>query len=102
MTVSSKISQEKVNSLKAMGAKVIICPSNVKPDDPRSYYKRAEQLNREIENSFYINQNFNLDNSRAHYLTTGKEIWEQNGRKNHSSHRQYGHRGHTMRNGPVH
>lgn len=77
LTVTSKISQEKTNLLKAMGAKVILCPKSVKPDDPRSYYMRAKQFAKEIPNSLYLNQNFNTDNCEAHYLSTGPEIWEQ-------------------------
>ncbi len=76
LTVTSKISQEKINLLKAMGARVILCPKSVKPEDPRSYYMRAKQLAKEIPNSLYLNQNFNTDNCEAHYLSTGPEIWE--------------------------
>ncbi len=77
LTVSSKSSQEKINLLRAMGAKVVVCPKDAKPEDPRSYYSRAVQLSKDIEGAYYINQNFNLDNSEAHYNTTGPEIWEQ-------------------------
>lgn len=76
LTVSSKASEEKISLLKAMGAEVIICPSNAEPDDPDSYYSRAVQLSKDIPNSFYLGQNFNLANSEAHYKTTGPEIWE--------------------------
>ncbi|MCB0569190.1 MAG: cysteine synthase family protein [Phaeodactylibacter sp.] len=75
LTVSSKASQEKLALLRSMGAEVIVCPANVEPEDPRSYYSRAEQLAKDIPNSFYLGQNFNLDNSAAHYHTTGPEIW---------------------------
>ncbi len=77
LTVTSKISEDKLNNLRAMGAEVVLCPQDAKPNDPRSYYRRAEQLAREIPNAYYINQNFNPDNGEAHYLSTGPEIWEQ-------------------------
>lgn len=76
LTLTSKASKEKISLLKSMGAEVLVCPANVAPEDPQSYYSRAEQLSREIPNSFYIAQNFNKDNAEAHYLTTGPEIWE--------------------------
>lgn len=76
LTVTSKASQEKLALLRALGAEVVICPADAEPEDPRSYYSRAEQLVREIPNSFYLGQNFNLDNSAAHYYTTGPEIWK--------------------------
>ena len=81
LTLTSKVSREKIDCLQAMGAEVIICPKEAKPDDPRSYYKVAERKAREIPNSLYINQNFNTENARAHYLSTGPEIWEQTGGK---------------------
>jgi cystathionine beta-synthase len=76
-TMADKQSQEKINILKAVGAEVIVCPTNVAPDDPRSYYSVARKLNREIPNSFYPNQYDNLSNTAAHYETTGPEIWKQ-------------------------
>ncbi len=76
-TVSDKQSQEKINILRAVGAEVVVCPTNVEPDDPRSYYSVAKRLNREIPNSFYPNQYDNLSNTAAHYETTGPEIWRQ-------------------------
>jgi cystathionine beta-synthase len=76
LTVSSKASNEKLALLRSMGADVIICPADAAPEDPRSYYSRAEQLSRDIPNSYYLAQNFNLNNSGAHYTTTGPEIWE--------------------------
>ncbi len=76
-TLSDKQSQEKINILRAMGAEVIVCPTNVPPTDPRSYYSVARKLNEDIENSFYPNQYDNLSNAKAHYETTGPEIWEQ-------------------------
>ena len=77
LTVTSKISEDKLNNLRAMGAEVVLCPQDVKPEDPRSYYRRAEQLSKEIPGAYYINQNFNPENGEAHYLSTGPEIWEQ-------------------------
>ena len=76
LTVTSKISKEKKDALEAMGAEVIVCPKEAKAEDPRSYYRTAERKAREIENSLYVNQNFNTQNARAHYLSTGPEIWE--------------------------
>ena len=77
LAVSSKSSTDKINTLKALGAEVHVCPANVEADDPRSYYEVAKKLNKEIEGSLYINQYFNDLNAEAHYLTTGPEIWEQ-------------------------
>jgi len=76
-TTSDKQSKEKMDMLKAMGAEVIICPTNVEPNDPRSYYSIAERLSKEISNSYWCNQYDNLANSQAHYETTGPEIWAQ-------------------------
>jgi len=75
-TTTDKQSKEKVDALKAYGADVIVCPTNVEPEDPRSYYSVAKRLNKEIPNSFYPNQYDNLSNSQAHYEQTGPEIWE--------------------------
>ncbi|MDF2159181.1 pyridoxal-phosphate dependent enzyme [Algoriphagus sp. CAU 1675] len=74
-TMADKQSKEKIDILKAVGAEVIVCPTNVTPDDPRSYYSVAKKLNRDIPNSFYPNQYDNMSNSAAHYETTGPEIW---------------------------
>lgn len=76
-TMADKQSQEKINILRAVGAEVIVCPTNVAPEDPRSYYSIARKLNQEIPNSFYPNQYDNLSNTAAHYETTGPEIWNQ-------------------------
>jgi cystathionine beta-synthase len=76
-TMADKQSQEKINILKAVGAEVIVCPTNVAPDDPRSYYSVARKLNKEIPNSIYPNQYDNPSNAAAHYLSTGPEIWKQ-------------------------
>jgi cystathionine beta-synthase len=77
LTVTSKISEDKLSSLRAMGAEVVLCPKDAKPNDPESYYRKAQTLAEEIPGAYYINQNYNLDNSTAHYLSTGPEIWEQ-------------------------
>ncbi|MEM1320335.1 MAG: cysteine synthase family protein [Bacteroidota bacterium] len=77
LAVPDKISDEKLNMLRAMRAEVVVCPSNVKPDDPRSYYSKAKELRSKIKNSFYVNQYFNGSNLKAHYETTGPEIWKQ-------------------------
>ncbi|NVO83705.1 pyridoxal-phosphate dependent enzyme [Hymenobacter sp. P5252] len=76
-TMSDKQSKEKQDILKAVGAEVIVCPTNVSADDPRSYYSIARKLNAEIPNSFYPNQYDNPSNAQAHYETTGPEIWAQ-------------------------
>jgi len=76
-TTSDKQSKEKIDLLKALGAEVIVCPTNVEPDDPRSYYSVAERLSKEIPNSCWLNQYDNLSNRQAHYESTGPEIWEQ-------------------------
>jgi len=74
-TMADKQSKEKIDILKAVGAEVIVCPTNVAPEDPRSYYSVAKKLNKDIPNSFYPNQYDNLSNWRAHYESTGPEIW---------------------------
>ncbi|HEX8358391.1 MAG TPA: pyridoxal-phosphate dependent enzyme [Segetibacter sp.] len=74
---TDKQSKEKVDILKAVGAEVIVCPTNVDPEDPRSYYSVAKRLPKEIPNSYHMNQYDNLANRQAHYETTGPEIWEQ-------------------------
>jgi cystathionine beta-synthase len=74
---TDKQSASKVDILRALGAEVIVCPTNVEPEDPRSYYSVAERLSREIPNSFFPNQYDNLANRQAHYETTGPEIWNQ-------------------------
>ena len=74
---TDKQSKEKSDILKAVGAEVIVCPTNVEPEDPRSYYSVAKRLAKEIPNSFYCNQYDNHANRLAHYESTGPEIWEQ-------------------------
>lgn len=76
-TTTDKQSKEKLDLLKALGAEVIICPTNVAPTDPRSYYSVAERLSKEIPNSYWCNQYDNLSNRQAHYESTGPEIWRQ-------------------------
>lgn len=80
-TMADKQSQEKINILKAVGAEVIVCPTNVEPEDPRSYYSVARKLNKDIPNSYYPNQYDNLSNTAAHYESTGPEIWKQSAGK---------------------
>jgi cystathionine beta-synthase len=75
-TITDKQSREKIDALKAFGAEVIVCPTAVEPEDPRSYYSVAKKLAREIPNSFYPNQYDNQMNPEAHYRTTGPEIWK--------------------------
>jgi cystathionine beta-synthase len=77
LAVSSKSSPDKIDMLKSMGAKVYVCPANVKADDSRSYYQVAKRLHEETKGSIYINQYFNQLNIDAHYNTTGPEIWNQ-------------------------
>jgi len=76
-TTTDKQSKEKVDALKAFGAEVIVCPTDVDPEDPRSYYSVSSRLEREIPNSWKANQYDNLSNTAAHYEQTGPEIWDQ-------------------------
>lgn len=83
-TTTDKQSREKVDALRAFGAEVIVCPTDVDPEDPRSYYSVSSRLERETPNAWKANQYDNLSNSQAHYDTTGPEIWEQlEGRVDH-------------------
>ena len=75
--ISDKQSKEKMDILRAVGAKVVVCPTDVEPDDPRSYYSVSKRLAEETPNSWYVNQYDNPSNSVAHYEQTGPEIWEQ-------------------------
>ncbi|MGY0426693.1 MAG: pyridoxal-phosphate dependent enzyme, partial [Polaribacter sp.] len=75
--ISDKQSKEKMDILRAVGAEVIVCPTNVEPEDPRSYYSVSKRLGKETPNSWYVNQYDNPSNSIAHYEQTGPEIWEQ-------------------------
>ena len=83
-TTTDKQSKEKVDALRAFGAEVIVCPTNVDPEDPRSYYSVSSRLERETPNAWKANQYDNLSNSQAHYEQTGPEIWDQtDGRLTH-------------------
>ncbi len=74
-----KMSQEKISNLRAFGARVVVCPTAVEPDDPRSYYQVAQRIAAETQNCFYANQYHNPANPEAHYTSTGPEIWNQTG-----------------------
>jgi cystathionine beta-synthase len=76
-TTTDKQSKEKIDALKAFGAEVIVCPTNVDPEDPRSYYSVSSRLEKEVPNSWKPNQYDNPSNAVAHYETTGPELWEQ-------------------------
>lgn len=75
--LNDKQSKEKMDILRAVGAEVVVCPTAVEPEDPRSYYSVSKRLATEIPNSWYVNQYDNLSNRQAHYESTGPEIWEQ-------------------------
>ena len=75
--ISDKQSKEKMDILRAVGAKVVVCPTDVEPTDPRSYYSVSKRLAEETPNSWYVNQYDNMSNTAAHYEQTGPEIWEQ-------------------------
>ena len=82
--ISDKQSKEKMDILRAVGSKVIVCPTNVEPEDPRSYYSTSKRLAEETPNSWYVNQYDNPSNAKAHYESTGPEIWKQtNGKVTH-------------------
>ena len=74
-----KQSEEKIKALRAVGAKVVITPTAVEPEDPRSYYSVSRRIADETPNSFYANQYHNQANPRAHYMSTGPELWQQTG-----------------------
>ncbi|MEQ3655992.1 MAG: pyridoxal-phosphate dependent enzyme [Dokdonia sp.] len=75
--ISDKQSKEKMDILRAVGSEVVVCPTNVEPDDPRSYYSTSKRLAEETPNSWYVNQYDNPSNAKAHYQSTGPEIWKQ-------------------------
>ena len=75
--LADKQSKEKIDILRAVGAEVKVCPTNVEPDDPRSYYSVSKRLSEELPNSWYVNQYDNPSNAMAHYQSTGPEIWQQ-------------------------
>ena len=95
-TTTDKQSKEKVDALKAFGAEVIVCPTNVDPEDPRSYYSVSSRLEEEVPNSWKANQYDNLSNSAAHYEQTGPEIWEQTDGRDHPPRRRRRHRRHGV------
>jgi cystathionine beta-synthase len=76
-TIPDKMSSEKINFMKAFGAKVVVTPTNVPAESPQSYYETAKRIHNNTENSFYVNQYNNPDNPEAHYKYTGPELWEQ-------------------------
>ena len=75
--LSDKQSKEKIDILKAVGCEVVVCPTEVAPEDPRSYYSTSKRMAEETPNSWYVNQYDNLANTKAHYESTGPEIWKQ-------------------------
>ncbi|WP_298422628.1 pyridoxal-phosphate dependent enzyme [uncultured Kordia sp.] len=75
--MADKQSKEKIDILRAVGAEVVVCPTAVEPDDPRSYYSVSKRLGEETPNSWYVNQYDNPSNAKAHYESTGPEIWKQ-------------------------
>jgi cystathionine beta-synthase len=77
LAVKDKATEDKINMLRTMGAEVYVCPSEVAAEDPRSYYSVAQRLHEENPGSLYVNQYFNELNIKAHYFSSGKEIWEQ-------------------------
>lgn len=79
--IADKQSKEKIDILRAVGSEVVVCPTDVEPDDPRSYYSTSKRLSEETPNSWYVNQYDNLSNTKAHYESTGPEIWNQTGGK---------------------
>jgi len=79
LAIPDKSSEEKIQQLRAMGATVLVCPSNVSSGDPLSYYSQAKTASENIPNSFYVNQYFNNANFDAHYKSTGPELWRQSG-----------------------
>ena len=82
--MADKQSKEKIDILRAVGSEVVVCPTDVAPDDPQSYYSTSKRLSEETPNSWYVNQYDNLSNTKAHYESTGPEIWRQtDGRVTH-------------------
>ncbi|NJW51764.1 PLP-dependent cysteine synthase family protein [Salinimicrobium oceani] len=75
--MADKQSKEKIDILRAVGSEVVVCPTDVAPDDPQSYYSTSKRLSDETPNSWYVNQYDNLSNTKAHYESTGPEIWRQ-------------------------
>ncbi|TXK77305.1 PLP-dependent cysteine synthase family protein [Mesonia sp. K4-1] len=75
--IADKQSKEKIDILRAVGSEVVVCPTDVEPEDPRSYYSTSKRLAEETPNSWYVNQYDNPSNAKAHYESTGPEIWKQ-------------------------
>ncbi|MGB7786891.1 MAG: cysteine synthase family protein [Salinimicrobium sp.] len=75
--MADKQSKEKIDILRAVGSEVVVCPTDVAPEDPQSYYSTSKRLSEETPNSWYVNQYDNLSNTKAHYESTGPEIWKQ-------------------------
>ena len=96
-TTTDKQSKEKVDALKAFGAEVIVCPTNVDPEDPRSYYSVSSRLEKEVPNSWKANQYDNLSNTAAHYEQTGAGDLGTDRRPRHPPRRRRGHRRHDQR-----
>ena len=99
--MSDKMSDEKVALLRSYGAEVVVCPTAVPPEDPRSYYSTAERLVRETPGAFRPDQYSNAANPLAHEQTTGPEIWQQTARPRHALRRRCRHRRHDHRRGPL-
>ena len=100
-TINDKQSREKIDLLKAFGAEVIVCPTAVEPEDPRSYYSVAQKLAREIPNSYYPNQYENPMNPEAHYKDDRAGNLERYRRQNHAFRVRHGHRRHDQRGGQI-
>jgi len=83
LTIPDKMSKEKVDTMKAFGAEVHICPTAVPPESPESYYETGKRIHRETKNSYWVGQYFNQNNIESHYRTTGPELWEQTGGRLH-------------------
>ena len=100
-TTTDKQSKEKVDALKAFGAEVIVCPTNVDPEDPRSYYSVSSRLEKEVPNSWKANQYDNLSNTAAHYEQTGAGNLGADRRPRHAPGRRRRHRRHDQRRRPL-
>ena len=98
--MSDKMSDEKVALLRSYGAEVVVCPTAVPPEDPRSYYSTAERLVRETPGAFRPDQYSNAANPLAHEHTTGPEIWRQTDGQRHALRRRHRHRRHDHRRRP--
>ena len=99
--MADKQSAEKQALLRAYGAEVVLCPTNVAPESPECYYSVAARLARDIPGAFKPDQYWNLENPAAHEQTTGPEIWEQTRRQDHAPRRQRRHGRHGHRHGPL-